>query len=94
MKPVFSYLRSYGFRSVCYFDDTLLIGTDYNCCSDNLEKTLDTLKRTGFAINYDKSALIPSRYIIFLGFYIDSSLMIVSLPEDKKEEIIDMASQI
>ena len=71
-----------------------MIGADYNCCADNIEKTLDVLKRTGLVINYDNSALIPSRYINFLGFYIDSSLMIVALPEDKKEEMNDMGSQI
>ena len=68
MKPAFSYLRNYGFSSDYYVDDTLLLGAGYNLCAENTEKNLKTPKTAGFDFNYDKSALIPSRYINFLGF--------------------------
>ena len=43
-------------------------------------KTLDSL---GFIIKKEKSVLIPSQIMVFLGYVIDSVEMTVSLPEEK-----------
>ena len=41
------------------------------------------LESLGFIINKEKSVLIPSQKIVFLGYVIDSVAMTVSLPEEK-----------
>ena len=38
----------------------------------------------GFSINWDKSALIPSQEIQFLGLVVNSVTMTMSLPEEIK----------
>jgi hypothetical protein len=46
------------------------------------------LQLLGFRINFEKSHLTPTQTIKYLGFWIDSTKMIISLPEDKVWGII------
>ena len=87
MKPVYSCLRTQGFDSVTYIDDSLLIGNSPNECSRNVNATISLLRSLGFCINLKKSALTPSNEIKFLGFVINSTTMKVYLPNDKKLKI-------
>ena len=59
MKPVFSYLRTIGYLSVIYLDDTLLISKSFKKCSENMKITKGLLEKLGFIINFDKSKLTP-----------------------------------
>jgi len=93
MKPIFAYLRSNGLLSTYYLDDSLLIGKDYNSCSRNIEITKQTLINAGFILNYQKSCLLPTTCITYLGFCIDSQKMRVSLPEHKKLHILDLCGR-
>ena len=94
MKPIFSMLRSSGFLSVYYLDDSLLIGRSLDECNQNIQATSDLLSKAGFIINKEKSSCFPSQKIKFLGFYIDSIKMCVSLPEDKIENLIEIALKL
>ena len=94
MKPVFGSLRSLGFISVAYIDDSLLIGKSFQECSDNIDATMNLLLSLGFSINFEKSVLQPQKEIKFLGFILDSKEMKVSLPLDKVHKIKEIGSQI
>lgn len=87
MKPVYSKLRSEGHISSGFIDDSLLGGETYNECVINVQCTSSLMITLGFLINEEKSVLIPTRKICFLGNMIDSERMIVYLPDDKKEKI-------
>ena len=87
MKPLFAKLRSLGYLSVYYLDDSLLIGKDLDECTRNVSSTKDVLEKAGFIINKAKSQFSPSKEIIFLGFVLNSSNMTVSLPMEKKVRI-------
>lgn len=93
MKPIFSHLRTRGYLSTYYLDDSLLIGYDYDSCLANLEATKDTLINAGFIINYTKSCFIPTKEITYLGFCINSVTMSVSLPAHKKKLILDLCAK-
>lgn len=89
LKPVFAYLRERGHSSVIYVDDSLLKGDSYQECLENIEITKQLLEDLGFYVHYDKSVLIPTRKIVFLGFDIDTVNMTVSLTVEKKQKIKD-----
>ena len=88
MKPVMFHLRYLGYKSVIYLDDLLLFGNSAIDCQRNIEKTCACLKKLGFIINMEKSSLVPSLRIKYLGLIYDSGNMTVELPEDKKLKII------
>ena len=94
MKPISSKLRNEGFLSVIYLDDMFLVGLSYEECKENMERTLFILSQAGFIINYKKFSLEPSTNIKFLGFYINSVNMTVTLPEDKKLNIVSLCTQL
>lgn len=66
-------------------DDILLMA---QLCEQLTQEVLQLLQLLGFRINWEKSVLTPCRQIIFLGFWVDSHAMVLSLPEDKLQSII------
>ena len=68
-KVPFEYLRSLG--------DSYLQGDTYQTCLDNISDTIKLLRELGFVIHTEKSVLIPSQTIVFLGFIISSKNMTV-----------------
>ena len=87
LKPIFAKLRTEGYVSVYYLDDTWLMGTSKEECELNVERTCQELTSCGFIINVEKSAFEPSQQIQFLGFCIDSVTMKITLPTEKKIKI-------
>lgn len=93
MKEVFSYLRSRGFSSVSYLDDTLCLGKNYEECLHNVRETVKLLESLGFVINYQKSVLEPKQNCTFLGFIFDTVEMSISLPENKRNRILQLTQK-
>lgn len=89
LKPVYEFLRSNGYLSCCYLDDTLCIGRTYNECKRNINFTKECFENLGFIINYEKSCLIPKTQCKFLGFVFDSKYMLLKLPDTKRVKIKD-----
>ena len=94
LKPLFSSLRSQGFISVYYLDDSLLMAQNYEMCLKNVQTTTKILQDAGFFINFNKSALIPSNEITYLGLLINSAEMKVYLPDKKVQKIINEGSTL
>ncbi|KAI8428154.1 hypothetical protein MSG28_002401 [Choristoneura fumiferana] len=92
MRPVSAHLRSRGFKSVQYLDDSLLIGDTFQDCLNNLNETLNCLKKLGFVINYTKSSLVPQKECQFLGFILNSKQLTLELPVKKKNDILSRTS--
>ena len=83
LKLVFSSLRKLGHISVVYIDDTWLTSEDYNSCVNNIAETITLLDRLGFVIHPEKSILIPTQEITFLGFIFNSANMTVKLNPER-----------
>ena len=94
LKPIFAYLRSRGFCSVVFLDDSYLQGDTYDDCYRNVCHTLFILQNLGFTINPAKSVLLPTQSIEFLGYRIDSVTMTITLPTRKRDDIKDHCRQI
>lgn len=76
-------LRQQGVRLVIYLDDILLISSSEESCLEETRRLVERLLLLGFVINLGKSELVPSRQKIFLGAYLDSVEMQLSLPRGK-----------
>ena len=93
LKPVFAFLREEGHLSIIYVDDSVL-GVTLADCQVNIDTTVCWLKKLGFTIHPGKSVLIPTTVINFLGFTINTLDMTITLKENKKIKIKDLAMQI
>ena len=83
IKPIAAYLRKRGIRIIVYLDDFLILGSSIEESKANTQLTLDLLQWLGFTINWEKSVLVPTQSLTFLGLSIDSQTMLLSLPERK-----------
>ena len=85
LSPVFfSALKKEGFESTNYIDDSFQNGISKDMCTLNIISTVTMLSDLGFIIHPDKSVLVPTQNIVFLGFSID---MPVSLTKEKAQKI-------
>ena len=93
MKPVLAHLPAKGIVCSLYIDDFYIQGSSYEECEKNVRYTSYVIESLGFAIS-DKSILTPSQIIYHLGFVLNSVDMTVSLSHKKKEDIINLISNI
>ena len=91
MKPVVAFIRSKGILIIIYLDDILLAAQTYHECLCQTIIAIDLLESLGFCINREKSQLIPSQHIPFLGFVVDSTTMTTGLPLEKIASIQSLA---
>jgi len=87
LKPVFNIMRQKGYLSSSYIDDCYLQGATYGECHDNVQETLMLLGDLGFPIHNEKSVLIPSQVLTFLGFVLNSVTMTVQLTKSRKQKL-------
>ena len=88
LKPVYTELCTLGYVNSGFIDDSLLLGDTFLDCYDNIEATINFISELGFIINEEKSVLIPTTRLHYLGNIIDSDDMIVILPEQRQNKII------
>ena len=66
----------------------------FEACQENVSVTVHLLQKLGFTIHPDKSILIPTQIIVFLGFVINSLDMTISLTLEKLGKILHMVRHI
>ena len=86
-KPALSCLRCLGHTVLAFIDDTLLQGDTEQDCQSAMMATCQVFNSLGFTVHPVKSVLQPTQRIKFLGFWLDSVNMIVSLT-DRKVDLI------
>lgn len=94
MKPVYAKLRNDGHICTGFIDDSLLGGNTHEECEQNVQETTALMTTLGFMINVEKSVLIPTHKISYLGNIIDSEKMIVYLPPDKVANIVQETTKL
>lgn len=93
-KPIVAKLRSQGVIVLAYLDDILIFGNNYDECMTNMEKIISLLQKLGFTVNREKSQLLPSKIVRYLGFMINSGNMLLSLPEEKKVSLSEKCAAV
>ena len=83
LKPPVGTLRYLGFKIVVYLDDIILAASARELCIYQGQILTKTLENLGFVINLERSNLVPSQMVLFLGFIVDSKKMSFSLPDSK-----------
>lgn len=94
LKPVYSTLRNLGHLSVAYIDDSYLQADTYELCVQNVFDTLSLFHQLGFVIHPDKSVLIPTQRLTFLGFVPDSQSMTVALTGEQAVKVKETCQQL
>jgi len=94
LKPLVSILRSEGYLSCVYLDDILLLGTSFQNCEQNIQRSMTFLETLGWIVNIKKSILQPCRSIRYLGFVFDSINLTISLPVDKREKVSHLCTSL
>lgn len=88
IRPILAHLRLQGVTIINYLDDFIIISESKQTCKDNVALVCKFLLSLGFIINYEKSQLSPRMKCRFLGFELDSHDFTISIPEDKKINIL------
>lgn len=88
LKPVFSHLRSMGYVSTAFIDDSCLQGSTDNDCQRNIDATVSLMDSLGLTVHPQKSVLSPRQQIVFLGFVLCSLTMKIRLTDDRCQDII------
>ena len=94
LKQLFAALRKQGLLSVVYLDDPYLQGELYAVWLHNITTTTHLLAALRFKENVEKSVLLPTRQIEFLGFILDSVTMTLSLPEQRQVRILALCKKL
>ena len=87
LKPALCHLRKLGILVICYIDDCLFIANSVEELSTNVVYTMQFFDSLGLAVNVDKSCLVPSQEVEFLGVCLSSRDMLAILPCRRKEQI-------
>ena len=94
LKPMYSALRKLGHTNVAYIDDSFLQSDTYEECVRNISDTLWLADDLGFTVHKEKSVVVPTQQIIFVGFLICSVTMTVRLPPEKCTGMIELCKEI
>lgn len=72
-----------GHLSVAYIDDSYLQADLYDHCLQNVIDTVTMFDNSGLVVHPEKSVLVPTQRLVFLGFILDSILLRISLMPEK-----------
>lgn len=90
LKPVISGLRQRGIRIVNYLDDILIMAHSEKEVHRAFGEVLKLITTLGFVIHSEKSVLIPTQRLEYLGLVIDTVAMTFSLPLDKRTKLLGL----
>lgn len=93
-KPLASHLRQHGINLIIYLDDIWIADESFEDTKASCLNVVDLFQKAGFKINFEKSSLIPSQSVEYLGFVINSSDMTFGLPLSKQEKIKNFADYL
>lgn len=94
MRPIIKHFRSKGISCVAYIDDWILIHNSIPEADKNTMYVVETLQSLGFLVNFKKCCLRPQTSCLFLGFVYDTNNMIMKLPQEKCEKIINTITKL
>ena len=86
--------KAKGILCLAYLDDIIIFASSEQKCREDLLFAQDTLVRLGFILNLEKSQLVPTQSIVWLGAVWDSRSLSLQLPQEKAQVISSMASSL
>ena len=92
MAPVSAILHSLGIRMRRYLDDWLVQSSSRESLLQDLQVVLDLCQELGIVINPEKSNLVPSQVVQYLGVIINTQSFVASLSRDRVARLLSSAS--
>jgi hypothetical protein len=89
VKAAVYHARALGLNVFSYIDDTLQYAESYEKSKENSFIFAELLIRLGFLLHPKKSVLEPTQQILYLGFIIDSTTMMLRMTDEKFEKMQD-----
>lgn len=83
MRPLIGRVNSKGISCAIYVDDALLVAKSEQECREAVEQIIREFEAAGFLVNREKSVLVPTQQIVYLGVEIDSVTMTCKTPAGK-----------
>ena len=93
MKPPLAYLRQKECTVSGYIDDFFIQGNDSRECYSSLEEAVLLFLQLGFHVHPEKSVLLPSQSLTFLGFNLNSVSMTVTLTREKRDQLESLCTE-
>ena len=94
MKPVFAYLRSqFGHTCLGSIDDSFYLEDSFMKCELATLRRVQLIISLGFKVHPEKSVVVPTQTLEFLGFLLDSICMIVPLTSKKVDKILQLSQK-
>ena len=87
-------LRAMGIRLDTYLDDWLISAVSRQEASRHTEMVVSHLTGLGFYVNLEKSELVPTQQITFLGVQLDSTTMLGRLSGERIERFLSCLSSV
>ena len=87
VKSLFRILREKGHLNTFYLDDSLLAHKTFLGCLENVIDTVKCSLNAGFYVHPEKSILVPTKRLVFLGFLLCTETMTVRLTAEKCDKI-------
>ena len=94
LKPVTALLRTRGISLIIYLGNLLIAAGTYIDCLNHTRQVISLLESLGFRISNEKSVIIPTQKLEYLGFIIDSTSMTLDLPVGKTQSIESSAQKL
>ena len=94
LKPVFAYLRrQFGHTCLGYIDDSFYLEDSYKDCELATLHAVQLITNLGFKVHPEKSVIVPTQTLEFLGFVLDSIRMLVTLTLKKIDKILQLCAK-
>ena len=93
MAPVSSFLHQSGVRMLQYLDDRLILASSREKVCWARDKVLSLCQDLGIVVNLDKSSLVPTQAIVYLGIKIESQTFQASLTPLRIEKFFSIAEE-
>ena len=87
-------IRLMGIAISGYIDDFFTKASSFKQCETYLTKIINIFQELGFIIHPEKSQIVPSQELKFIGFIINSREMAISLTPEKKAHIKNIILKI
>ena len=93
-KPLKSFLHSLGIVFSLYIDDARISSPNYTETLFKTKLAVLVFSLAGWRLNFDKSILVPTQKIRYLGFITDTNQFKFFCPEDRIREVKDSVMNV